>query len=100
MDVQMPDMDGLEATAEIRRRERTAAAGSLVHVPIIAMTAHAMQGDKDRCLRAGMDAYVSKPIDARRLVSAIESVVPVGPAESYVPEDAQPTVATRAASIG
>ena len=85
MDVQMPDMDGFEATTEIRRRERTAAAGSLDHVPIIAMTAHAMQGDEDRCLRAGMDAYVSKPIDAQRLVSAIESVIPVGPAESHVP---------------
>jgi len=88
MDVQMPEMDGFEATAEIRRRERMAAPGSLDHVPIIAMTAHVMQGDEARCLRAGMDAYVSKPIDARKLVSAIESMMAVGQAGNHV-EDAR-----------
>jgi len=88
MDVQMPEMDGFEATAEIRRRERMAAPGSLDHVPIIAMTAHAMQGDEARCLRAGMDAYVCKPIDARKLVSAIESMITVGQAGNHV-EDAR-----------
>jgi two-component system sensor histidine kinase/response regulator len=71
MDVQMPEMDGLEATAAIRVRER--ATGE--HVPIIALTAHAMKGDAERCLGAGMDAYLAKPIEARRLLETIESTL-------------------------
>jgi CheY-like chemotaxis protein len=71
MDVQMPDMDGLEATAVIRQRERHTGA----HLPIIAMTAGAMQGDKELCLEAGMDAYISKPVNLNELFTAIERVV-------------------------
>jgi CheY-like chemotaxis protein len=68
MDVQMPEMDGFEATKAIRGDE----AGQNKHIPIIAMTAHAMTGDKDRCLAAGMDGYVSKPIRAADLLKLIE----------------------------
>jgi two-component system, sensor histidine kinase and response regulator len=71
MDVQMPEMGGFEATAEIRRRERL----SGEHLPVIAMTAHAMKGDRERCLEAGMDDYISKPIQASRLFELIECVV-------------------------
>jgi signal transduction histidine kinase/CheY-like chemotaxis protein/integral membrane sensor domain MASE1 len=71
MDVQMPDMDGFEATAAIREQEKSGAK----HVPIIAMTAHAMVGDRDRCLVAGMDDYVSKPINSNDLLAAIERVM-------------------------
>jgi two-component system sensor histidine kinase/response regulator len=71
MDVQMPDMDGFEATAAIREQEKFGAK----HVPIIAMTAHAMVGDRDRCLAAGMDDYVSKPINSNDLLAAIERVM-------------------------
>jgi two-component system, sensor histidine kinase and response regulator len=70
MDVQMPEMDGLQTTAAIRQRE---SAGK--HIPIIAMTAHAMVGDKERCLQAGMDGYTSKPLQVQELLAAIENVL-------------------------
>ena len=74
MDVQMPEMDGLEATAAIRAKEK--ASGG--HVPIVAMTAHAIKGDAERCLAAGMDAYISKPIEPAELIETVErlSVAP------------------------
>jgi CheY-like chemotaxis protein len=71
MDIQMPGMDGLEATAAIRKQEISTGA----HMPIIAMTAHALKGDRERCLEAGMDGYVSKPIRTIELFAAIESVM-------------------------
>jgi CheY-like chemotaxis protein len=71
MDVQMPEMDGLEATAAIRADE----ARTRRHLPIIAMTAHAMKGDRERCLAAGMDAYVAKPIQPKELYEAIDQVM-------------------------
>jgi len=71
VDIQMPEMDGFEVTAAIRRFE----AQNGGHLPIIAMTAHAMKGDDEQCLAAGMDGYVSKPIIADRLFEEIELVM-------------------------
>ena len=70
MDVSMPEMDGFEAAAAIRAGEK--ATGE--HIPIIALTAHAMKGDREKCLAAGMDGYVSKPIDAKELFETIEAL--------------------------
>ncbi|MBE3065489.1 MAG: response regulator, partial [Spirochaetes bacterium] len=72
MDVQMPELDGFEITGRIREKEKTTGE----HIPIIALTARAMQGDMELCLKAGMDAYVSKPLRAEELLAAIERVVP------------------------
>ena len=72
MDVQMPQMDGLEAATAIRAREKISGG----HVPIIAMTAHALKGDRELCLAAGMDEYIAKPIRAHALFDVIEAVVP------------------------
>ena len=68
MDVQMPEMDGFETTAAIRAAER----GTGRHLPIIAMTAHAMLGDRERCIAAGMDSYISKPLEVRALIELLE----------------------------
>ena len=75
MDVQMPEMDGFEATTAIREQEKSTGK----HMPIIALTAHAMRGDQERCLAAGMDGYIEKPIKAQELVDLMErfSVVPL-----------------------
>jgi CheY-like chemotaxis protein len=70
MDIQMPEMDGFETTTVIRKGEQSTGK----HLPIIAMTAHAMEGDRARCLAAGMDAYIAKPIDTRELLDAIENL--------------------------
>jgi PAS domain S-box-containing protein len=74
MDIQMPELDGLQATAHIRQMERI----SGKRLPIVAMTAQTGDSDRQRCLKAGMDAYVSKPIRASELMNLIESVVPGG----------------------
>jgi PAS domain S-box-containing protein len=68
MDVSMPEMDGFQTAAAIRQREK----GTPHHIPILAMTAHAMKGDRERCLAAGMDAYVSKPVQASELFAAVD----------------------------
>jgi CheY-like chemotaxis protein len=77
MDVQMPEMGGFEATRAIRAREKHTGG----RLPIVAMTAHAMKGDRERCLEAGMDAYVSKPVEAEELARVIGEVV-ANPAKS------------------
>jgi len=89
MDVQMPQMGGFEATAAIRARERQSGG----HVRIVAMTAHAMTGDRERCLAAGMDGYLSKPIDPAILFATVER----DPTES--PGPAEPAPATTASPI-
>jgi CheY-like chemotaxis protein/HPt (histidine-containing phosphotransfer) domain-containing protein len=91
MDLQMPELGGLEATAAIRARERDTGG----HVPIIALTAHAMAGDRERCLAAGMDGYVSKPLRPDDLFAAIDSFLP--PPARSVPSGAtpQPSAAPR-----
>jgi two-component system, sensor histidine kinase and response regulator len=78
MDIQMPGLNGLETTAAIRSREN----GTSRHLPIIAMTAHAIKGDREICLRSGMDAYLSKPVRADELFQAIESLVVASSAQS------------------
>jgi CheY-like chemotaxis protein len=96
MDVQMPEMDGLEATAAIRAWEQ----GRGVHVPIVAMTARAMKGDRETCLAAGMDGYVAKPIQPEELRETIRAVLGLGPGSGGVPAvrpDGPPLCADRSA---
>src|SRR5262249_40630422 len=75
MDVQMPEMDGFEATAAVRAREKTTGG----HVPIVAMTAHAMKGDRERCLQVGMDGYISKPLQPNDVFETVEGLAAASP---------------------
>ena len=70
LDALMPGMDGFQATAAIRQDEKSTGG----HIPIIAMTAHAMEGDRERCLAAGMDAYIAKPIQGNELIAMVEDM--------------------------
>jgi CheY-like chemotaxis protein len=83
MDMMMPDMDGLEATRRIREMEQDTGG----HIPIIAMTANAMQGDKERCLEAGMDGYISKPVKPETLYGEIHRFISVQPTSGKAPGD-------------
>ena len=91
MDVQMPDMDGFQATAAIREAEQ----GTARHIPIIAMTAHAMSGDRERCLSSGMDDYVTKPIDVTSLMRAIHHAASSIQTETIQPSPFQPLAPVR-----
>jgi CheY-like chemotaxis protein len=81
MDVQMPKMDGLEATAQIRFRE-----GTSIHTPIVGLTANAMPGDRERCLAAGMDDYLTKPVSTERLKGVIQHWLATPAAEANQPQ--------------
>jgi CheY-like chemotaxis protein len=85
MDVQMPDMDGLEATARIREIEK----GRSSYTPIIALTAHTMKGDRERCLAAGMDQFINKPIDAEHFVEVVEAAAAASRPKAHDPEPSQ-----------
>ena len=78
MDVEMPEMDGLEATQAIREKERISGG----HVPIIGLTAHAMKGDRERCLAAGMEEYLTKPFDFQVLFYLVERTAGPSPRRS------------------
>jgi CheY-like chemotaxis protein len=86
MDCQMPEMDGFTAAREVRRRE--ASAHPPQHTPIVAVTANALQGDRERCLDAGMDDYVKKPIDGDQLRAALEKFLSPAPSSQPLPGEA------------
>jgi CheY-like chemotaxis protein len=92
MDVQMPEMNGWEATQAIREKEKTTGA----HMPIVAMTAHAMKGDEEKCLAAGMDAYLTKPIRTQELFATIDRI---GAGKAAPPDAPAPPAKGAAAEV-
>ena len=92
MDCQMPEMDGYAASQKIRELEREK---QLPHTPIIAMTANAMQGDRELCLAAGMDDYLAKPVNERDLKAVLERAVRIQPAASRDPKAPSANLAKR-----
>ncbi len=90
MDVQMPEMDGLQATRAIRRREEESGG----HIPIVAMTAHAMDSDRQRCQEAGMDAYIEKPVQREELFAVLENLAADGPGACPLPAPSPPSPET------
>jgi signal transduction histidine kinase/DNA-binding response OmpR family regulator len=94
MDVQMPEMDGLQATAAIRRAEKITG----THVPIVALTAHAMKGDREACLAAGTDEYLSKPVNATELFALIEILTGTAGSTKTTQPDVAPLARTRGGS--
>jgi signal transduction histidine kinase/DNA-binding response OmpR family regulator len=93
MDIQMPVLDGLETTRRIRRTD------PLRNLPIVAMTAHAMTGDRERCLAAGMNAYVSKPVNPAHLIATVESYLEPGATTERIDEGSDPIDRDQAARI-
>ena len=93
MDIQMPEMDGFQATAAIRDLQKKGAR----RIPIVAMTAHAMKGDRERCLDAGMDGYVSKPVQSKLLYETIESITATGTVSAAYPQISAPAGVERKA---